>query len=46
MAVGVPFLFNIYRHHTVLLMRGENKKEIFCFSSEGATQGYPLAMIG
>ena len=44
---GSRFLFDIYRHHTVLLMRGENKKEThFIFCSERASQICPLAMIG
>ena len=44
---GVRFMFKIYRHQSILVVRGEsNKTTIFLLSSEGATQGYPLAMAG
>ena len=44
---GVRFMFKIYRHQSILVVRGESKKTtIFLLSSEGVTQGYPLAMAG
>ena len=40
-------MFNLYRHQSVLVVRGESKKKtIFLHSSEGSTQGCPLAMLG
>ena len=34
----------MYRHHTVLTLRGGNKKEVvFIFSREGIVQGCPIA---
>ena len=44
---GARFLFNLYRHHSVLIMRGETAKmTITLHSKEGVTQGCPLSMIG
>ena len=44
---GARFLFNIYRHHAVLVMRGDKKSStVFLHSKEGITQGCPLAMLG
>ena len=44
---GVYFLFNMYRHHTVLILKGGNTKEsVFIFSREGIVQGYSLATTG
>ena len=41
------FMFNLYCHQSVLVVRGESKtKTIFLHSSEGLTQGCPLAMLG
>ena len=41
------FMFNLYRHQSVLVVRCESKKKtIFLYSSEGSTQGCPLAMLG
>ena len=41
---GARFVFNIYRHQSVLVVRGESgKKTVFLVSSEGSTQGCPLA---
>ena len=37
----------MYRHHDVLILRGENKKEsVFIFSREGIVQRCPLATTG
>ena len=39
-------MFNIYHHQSVLVVRDEGKeKTFFLHSSEGATQGCPLAMV-
>ena len=44
---GARFLFNMYRRHAVLVMRGDNKgSTVFLHSKEGITQGCPLAMLG
>ena len=44
---GARFTFNLYRHQSVLVVRGESKtKTIFLHSSEGLIQGCPLAMLG
>ena len=44
---GARFLFNMYRHHAILILRGETKKDAKMSSSkEGITQGYPLATTG
>ena len=44
---GVYFLFNTYRHHAVLILRGGNTKEsVFTFSREGIVQGCSLATTG
>lgn len=41
------FLFNLCRHHSILVMRGEtSKKCMFLRSKEGIAQGCVLAMIG
>ena len=41
---GACFVFNIYRHQSVLVVIGEcGKRTIFLVSSEGPTQGCPLA---
>ena len=44
---GARFLFNMYGHHAVLVMRGDKKgSTVFLRSKEGITQGYPLAILG
>ena len=41
---GARFVSNIYRHQSILVVRGESgKTTIFLVSSEGSTQGCPLA---
>ena len=42
---GSLFAFNIYRHHSTLTVRGENRTTSRILSQEGVTQGCPLAMI-
>ena len=40
------FLFNMHRHHSVLVLRGKRKKDtVFLHSKEGVTQGCPLLMM-
>ena len=44
---GARFLFNMYRHHAVLVMRGDKKgSTVLLHSNEGITQGYTLTMLG
>ena len=44
---GSRFLFNMHRHHSVLVMRGETaSKTVILHSKEGVTQGCPLSMVG
>ena len=41
---GARLLFNMYRHHVILILRGETKKDAkIILSKEGTTQGSPLA---
>ena len=42
---GVRFSFNCYRHWATLVIRAGDGMGHFLFSKEGATQGYPLAMV-
>ena len=42
---GARFVSNIYRHQSILVVRGESgKTTIFLVSSEGSTQGCPLVL--
>ena len=44
---GARFIFNIYRHPSVLVVRGESGKKIISLhNSEGSTQERPLATLG
>ena len=44
---GSRFLFDLHRHHSVLVMRDETSKKPFsCIAKEGVTQGCVLAIIG
>ena len=43
---GARFLFNVYRHHSALVIRNNNGIGAFILSKEGVTQGCPLAMFG
>ena len=43
---GSRFLFNMYRHNSVLVLRGKRAKDaVFLHSKEGVTQGCPLSMV-
>ena len=42
---GARFVFNCYRHWTILVVRGSNGKITMVYSKEGVTQGDPLAMF-
>ena len=43
---GTRFIFNMYRHHAVLVMRSDKKVPIvFRQSKEGITHGCPLAIL-
>ena len=46
-STGAIFLFNMYRYHDILILRGETKKNAKRnLSKEGITQGCPLATTG
>ena len=42
---GAHFVFNCYRHWSLLVIRNGNGTENFLHSKEGETQGDPLKMI-
>jgi hypothetical protein len=43
--LGARFVFNCYRHHTIMVIRGNNGSGATIHSQEGVTQGDPLSMI-
>ena len=44
---GSRILFNLHRHHSAMVMRGKTpRNSAFLHSTEGAAQGYVLAMTG
>ena len=42
---GARFVFNCYKHWSLLIMRGEDGDITMLHSKEGVTQGDPLAMV-
>ena len=42
---GARFVFNCYKHWSLLIMRGEDGAITILHSKEGVTQGDPLAMV-
>ena len=42
---GARYVFNCYRHWSVLVVRAGNGNATFLFSKEGVTQGDPLSMV-
>ncbi len=42
---GARFVFNCYRHHTIMNIRGNNGSGATIHSQEGVTQGDPLSMV-
>ena len=44
---GTRFLYNMYKHYAVFIMKGESKVETtILYSKEGVTQGCLLTMVG
>jgi hypothetical protein len=42
---GARFCFNVYRHWSILIIRGADGSALFIMSREGVTQGDPMAMV-
>ena len=42
---GAFFVFNFYRHWSLIVLRNGNGVASFLYSKEGVTQGGPIAMI-
>ena len=42
---GARFIFNCYRHWATLVIRSVDGTGQLIFSTEGVTQGYPMAMV-